>query len=219
MYAKSLLSLNLPTLHPEDSARTMVRKFATSGQRWLPIVHNDHHFQGIVSRKTLRLNQISTLKDLNPSDILKIFVSPNTHIFDIIQIMGNSGTDCVPVLSQENNYLGLVIAKNIIQFQAENTFSHDGGIIVLEMERYDFSLGEIARLTESENAKILSLLVTNVPESRRIWVSIKLSMADISRVITVLERFGYQISSTSVNQKQLLDTRDIYDSFMRYLNI
>lgn len=218
MFAKNLLSRNLPVLHPDDSARTVVRKFAVSGQRWLPIVLHDH-FQGLVSRKKLRTNHISSLKDLDARDILHIFASPNTHIFDLTQIMGNSGTDCLPVVSPENIYLGLVIAKSIIQFQAENAMSYEGGIIVLEMEQHDFSLHEVARLTESGNAKILSLLVTNVPDSRKIWVSIKLSAADISRVIAILERFGYYICFTSVNQKQLLDTQELYDSFMRYLNV
>ena len=87
------------------------------------------------------------------------------------------------------------------------------------MTSRDYSLSELSRLAEENDAKILSLYVSSSPDSTEIEVTIKLNIFDMSSVLRSLERYGYNIKA-SFRDVDKMDTlyRDRFEEFMRYLN-
>ena len=93
-------------------------------------------------------------------------------------------------------------------------------VIQLEMGAYDYSLSEIARIVEDEDAKILGLTMDSIPEDPgRIMVSILVNKADCSAIVNSFYRYNYNIANTFSSPDEDSDLRDRYALLMRYMNV
>ena len=98
-------------------------------------------------------------------------------------------------------------------------FSEPGGIIVLEIEKPNYSLSEISRVIESENATVLSSFLTHDETSQRIYVTLKTNQVDTQHIEATLQRFGYTIKATFSEEGYFETLQDHYDAFLHYLNV
>ena len=94
-----------------------------------------------------------------------------------------------------------------------------GGIVILEMSENDYSLSEITKIVESNDAKILNLCVTSHKDSTLMDVTFKLNVMDIVPVIQTFQRYNYKVKATFGQRDDLDELRDHYDALMNYLNI
>lgn len=125
----------------------------------------------------------------------------------------------MPVIDRFDNYLGVITFSGLIDYMADVlSVSEPGALIMIEMGVNDYSLGEIARLMEENNAKILSLMLCNKTESSRITICIKINLIDASAVIQTLRRFDYNVSGSFDNVGND-DLRERFESFMKFLDI
>jgi len=93
-------------------------------------------------------------------------------------------------------------------------------VIQLEMGAYDYSLSEIARIVEDEDAKILGLTVDSIPEDPgRIMVTILVNRADCGAVMKSFYRYNYNIINTFSSPDENSDLRERYALLMRYMNV
>ena len=98
--------------------------------------------------------------------------------------------------------------------------SQEACLIQLEMGSYDYSLSEIARIVEEEDAKILGLTIETIPEDPgRIAVDILVNKADCSGIIQSFYRYNYNILNTFSSPEENSDLMDRYSLLMRYLNV
>jgi hypothetical protein len=95
-----------------------------------------------------------------------------------------------------------------------------GGIIVLEINANDYNLSEIARIVESNDAKVLSLYITSHPDSTKMDVALKINRIDIGPVLQTFFRYNYLVKASWSNEDTYNDDlRDRFDSLMNYLNV
>ena len=95
-----------------------------------------------------------------------------------------------------------------------------GGMIVLEMNANDYSLAQIARIVEDNNAKILSSYITSSVDSMKMEVTLKINRVDLTSIIQTFLRFDYTIKASYQSNDRNEDVlRNNYDQFMMYLNI
>ncbi|HRG09696.1 MAG TPA: cbs domain containing protein, partial [Cyclobacteriaceae bacterium] len=67
-------------------------------------------------------------------------------------------------LNEEQKYAGVITVQDImISFAQTASVQMQGGIIVLSMDLIDYSLAEISRYVEENNAKIISSLMIEDP--------------------------------------------------------
>lgn len=98
--------------------------------------------------------------------------------------------------------------------------SQEACLIQLEMGAYDYSLSEIARIVEEEDAKILGLTIETIPEDPgRIVVDILVNKAECSGIIQSFYRYNYNILNTFSSPEENSDLMDRYSLLMRYLNV
>jgi acetoin utilization protein AcuB len=124
------------------------------------------------------------------------------------------------VVDEQENYLGVITMEDLIQYFASRfSFAEPGSILILEMLRNDYSLTDIARIAESDDIMILASFVNSIPESNRIYVTLKLNRNDVSSFRASLERFGYEIAGAYATQDYGDNLKERYDALMSYLNI
>ncbi len=147
------------------------------------------------------------------------FVYDNQHVFDVLKMFKMYHLPLLPVIDRLDNYLGVITFSGLIDYMADVlSVSEPGALIMIEMGVNDYSLGEIARLMEENNAKILSLMLCNKTESSRITICIKINLIDASAVIQTLRRFDYNVSGSFDNVGND-DLRERFESFMKFLDI
>ena len=95
-----------------------------------------------------------------------------------------------------------------------------GGIIVLELNNHDYSLAQIARIVEDNDAKILSSYVTFSAGSVKMEVTLKINRVDVTSILQSFRRFDYTIKASYQSADRNEDIlRNNYDQFMMYLNV
>src|SRR5690606_21416397 len=113
----------------------------------------------------------------------------------VIGLFVQHDVDVLPVLNEKEEYLGLITSKKILQYLAEVvSVASQGSIITLELNMVDYSMTEIARIVESNDAKILTSFITSHPNSTKIEVTLKINQTDITRVLHTFDRFNYTVT-------------------------
>jgi acetoin utilization protein AcuB len=143
------------------------------------------------------------------------------HLFEVIRLVHSPKLSLIPVLDAKENYLGCITQSKLLEEMAEvGSLKQPGGIIVLQMNEIDYSLHEIARIVESNDAKILSSCTRTFTDSTRIELTLKLNKIDVSSVIQTFNRFDYQIVAFFTDENNYDDMlKDRFDALMNYLSI
>lgn len=222
MLAQQLITDSIPPVRTSDSIERVLVWMGEFKVTHLPVVM-DGQLVAIVSEGEL-LDLGSGSQPLSTLDLLLgkgSFVYEDTHFFEVLKVMSENRLDMVPVLNSTNNhYVGMVTREALIN--ASTSFlnaNEQGGIIVLEVSHNSYSLSEIGRICESNDAKVLSLSVSNSTDPTKLLITLKLNLRDLSRTIASFERFEYEIPLVVFDSDQLDDYRERYENLLRYLNI
>lgn len=188
--------------------------------RHLPLVE-EGKLLGMLSEDEV-LNFIDPEKTIRESApvLMDKYVPANKHLYDIMSLIVNFNLTVIPVLSEEGEYLGLITIEDLLKKLADTgSITHPGGVLVLEMAPRDYSLAEISRLIELENAIILSSFISSPYGKETLELTLKLNKEDLKHIIATLERFEYTVKS-SFYESEIIDTlHDRYEGLMRYLDV
>jgi predicted transcriptional regulator len=218
MMASAFIDPSIVPLKISDSVAVAIDFFKEFSVRQLPVVQ-DNICIGILS-----LDEIEEeLADIPVLDFINLnysFASNYDHIYEVMRAISEQSLTLFPIIDENNNYLGCItltsLFKNYINCAA---FSQPGSIVVLEMDKKNYSLAEISRIVESENKVILSSLLSSNAESDRLEITLKLNSAQIQNLLSTFERFGYNIKAT-FDEEDVKDTlKNRYESLMTYLNV
>ena len=138
-----------------------------------------------------------------------------------MRLLADHQLTLIPVVDDEGNYVGVVTQEDVLIFFAKSgSFTEPGSILVLDVLRRNYSLAEMARIVESENAQIISAFITShSTDPSRVDVTIKVNRQNVQSILATFERFDYDIKA-SFNELEYLDSlRDRYDALMNYLKV
>jgi CBS domain-containing protein len=222
MIAKDLISDVVPVLRETDTGLQALNWMEIFRVSHLPIVMGDE-FLGLISDNDIYdLNKAEEAIGEQKLSLFSPYVMENHHIYDVIEIISRLKLTVIPVLEEDKKtYLGLITLNDLMQY-IERIYSvrEPGGIIVLDLNSVDYSLSEISRIIESNDAKILSLYVKSATDSRKIELTIKINRTNLTSIIQTFLRYDYTIKTTYVREDDMKDLlEDRYNSFMRFLNI
>lgn len=217
MFAFQLVSNEVFALKPSDSASNALLFMEDWAIKDLPVVQNNK-LLGVVNEQMLLPYSSEKVTDLlNPQPP---FCHENTHLYDILKLLFTSNITAISVIDGEQNFKGIVTAKDLAkQLFNSSSLGQEGGIIVLQMSANNYSLAEIARITEVNNAKILYMHVHPLgDENNTIQVSLKYNVIDLKYIIATFERFSYDIIFASVQRDDEDNFNARYNWLIKYLN-
>ena len=92
--------------------------------------------------------------------------------------------------------------------------------MVISMKQIDYSLAELSRLIESENAKILSCTVKEDElDSEKVKLTLKINQKNLSHIVATLERFNYKIIARFQESDVNKGEKEKLDQLLRFLDI
>ncbi len=113
--------------------------------------------------------------------------------------------------------------KQLLSFTAENFLSlsdTENSLVLIEVPLIDYTLTDIARIVESNNAHIMNLFVLPVADGNTLLLSAKLNLIDISPVLMSFERFNYRVVYYRMKEGVVTDTHKArLDELLYYLDM
>ena len=220
MIAKDLITDGILPLKTSDTGKTALSWMEDYKLSHLPIVNNEE-FLGLISEIDIyELNSFDEPLGNHTLSLKNPYVFEHQHIFDVLKLVNSLNLTLIPVLDDQSRYVGSVTLQTLLSRMAQIlSLENPGGLVVLEMSINDYSLTEIANIVESNNTKILSLVVINQTESTKIEVVLKLNTTEMKGVIQTFERYNYLVKAIFEDELETDDLKENYDSLMKYLNI
>ena len=216
--ASAFIDPSIVPLKISDSVAVAIDFFKEFSVRQLPVVQ-DNICIGILSLDEIE-EELADIPVLDFINLSYSFASTYDHIYEVMRAISEQSVTLFPIIDENNNYLGCITLASLFKNYVNcASFSQPGSIVVLEMDKKNYSLAEIARIVESENKVILSSLLSSNAESDRLEITLKLNSAQIQNLLSTFERFGYNIKAT-FDEEDVKDTlKNRYESLMTYLNV
>ncbi len=221
MLLRNLIHDLVPPLKTTDTARRALQWMDAFRQSNLPVISEKGAYMGLVYEKDLMKLEVTDVPLFTLSiPFNRLYVNEYQHIFDAIKFSANNDFTVIPVLNDKEQYLGLLTVMDIIRALAEaNSVQNPGGIVVLEVDKNRYSLGEITRIVESEGAQILSASAVVASDPEKVEITLKINFIDLTRILAGFYRHSFDVKASYHQSEFQPDLQSRYDAFMNYLKM
>jgi len=221
MLAIDLVSDLIPLVSDRDTVQQALNWMDLYRVIHLP-VSDGSRYLGLVSESDL-LNYPEPNTPVSHSglNLINVHITDNQHIYEAIERMASLRLTLMPVLDSAKEYKGCITLPDLLRGINQMTAAgQPGAILLMSMAERDYALSTISRIIEENNAKVLSLYVTSVPESREVILTIKVNSTEVNSMIRSLERFGYPVKTCFLNDSQSDEFyRSRYEELMKYMGM
>jgi CBS domain-containing protein len=212
------LNTNIKALRITDSVAYAQDLFSEYPFSHFPVLDNGVYIGCADAEDTELMDIEKTMDDMRYS-FDRFFVRETTIWLDVLEVFAKNETNLVPVLNDENKYIGYYEITDIIKFFDQTPFlKEQGGILVVEKGIQEYSMSEVAQIVESNNGRLLGLFISE-SEMHKVQITIKISMGGLSEIIQTFRRYNYDIISEHQEDAYLNTLKDRSDYLDKYLNI
>ncbi|MCU0443707.1 MAG: CBS domain-containing protein [Microscillaceae bacterium] len=221
MIAEDLINPMIPPLKLTDKVQKAIQWMEELRVNQLPVIEHDE-YRGLVTEDLIYQfnDEKARIGDLSLTSS-EVFVQYNQHFYEILRLANLYSVEVIPVLGEENNFLGVVTLNDTLNALAETSAMQEpGGILILAIDKRDYSLTEISRLVEGNNAKILSTQIADDKHDyNKLHVTIKINTTDLNRIVATFERFNYNIIAKFQSVEPVDIDKERIDLLFKYLSI
>ena len=219
MIAEKLISNTISPLYLSDTGEEAITIMNIFHVKHLPIVEDDKVLSLISEEFLSQQNLEIALKEYELRPIAS-YAKSKDHLFDIMSKMAEHKLTVIPVLDEEEKYIGLITQEELLQFYGNSfSFKEPGSIIVIRTTKRQYSLAEVSSIIEGESGAILSSFLTTESDSENVLITLKVNKLEIQRITAALERYDYEIMATYTEQEYFDTLKERYDLLMSYLNV
>jgi Mg/Co/Ni transporter MgtE len=138
---------------------------------------------------------------------------------DVMEVFARNHTNIMPVLDEENRYVGYYEINDVINFFTETPFLKElGNIIIIEKPVADYSMAQITQIIESNNGKLLGAFISSSTFDK-IQITVKIGLGTINEILQTFRRYDYEIISNHDEDNYLTNLKDRSDYLDKYLNM
>lgn len=219
MLSSQLIHTSFPVLHLHDKVAFALQLMDDYDVLNLPVVSEDKFVGLVYKTDLLDADETIAIAALQEQFIVK-FVKESEHFFAIIKLIAEHSLNLVVIVNDLMEVIGSVSATEVL-FAINHFIGNEepGGIIVLEMDRRNYSFGEISRLVETNDAYITQLNTSVEPTTGLILATIKMNKIEISDIVATFQRYDYIIKYYFGEEQYANEIKDNYNHLMAYLNM
>ncbi|WP_338731816.1 acetoin utilization protein acuB [Mangrovimonas cancribranchiae] len=185
----------------------------------IPIKNNSDQYIGCLSETDVHCFD----KDKSISEFLlsieSFFVKEKTVWLDVLEAFAQNSTNIMPVLSDNNTYLGYYELNDVISlFNETPFFAEAGGILIVEKGLNDFSFSEISQIVESNDGKLLGAFISKI-ENDLAQITLKIGNTGLNEIMQTFRRYSYNVISGHEEDTYLKSLKERSEYLNKYLNI
>ncbi len=183
-----------------------------------PVTENNKYI-GLVSETDAHcFESDKTLEDYRYA-VENYSVRQNTLWLDVLEAFAINDSNIMPVLDEQNNYLGFYELNDIISlFNDTPFFAEPGALLIVEKGYNDYSFSEITQIVESNNVKLYGAFISKI-ENDLVQVTIKIGHSGLNEIISTFRRYSYNIISGHDEDVMIKNLKDRSDYLDKYLNL
>ena len=157
MLVKDYMTINPQVTSPEDDAKEVFDMMKALNYRQCPVV-KDNKLVGIITETDL-INALSENENIKVSDVMVIEPitimedAPIESASDIIRI---NNFNALPVVSQNNELLGIITVTDILDAMRTTLSFHDKPIKLEVLMSDELSLFDVLHLIQNNSEKVIS---------------------------------------------------------------
>lgn len=219
MTTSQIIQTTYPALRLLDKASFALQLMEDYDVLHLP-VKSDDKYVGLVSKHDLldveETDSLASLQEL----LIMQYAATDEHILNIIKTISTNQLTLLPIIDAEFNIINCLSVSDVLE--AANKFlgnEETGGIIVLEVERRNYSFGEINRLVETNDAYITQLNTFVETHTGLVLVTIKINKKEISDIVATFQRFEYGIRYFLGEEHYNNELKDNYENLLAFLKV
>jgi acetoin utilization protein AcuB len=217
---RQLISSSLPLLSLNDTVYHAQQLMADYHLMHLPVTSHDTYL-GLISEDDIvnAADENQPLEQLE-SQFLRLSVKADSHFLEAVQLCNSYGLTVIPVIEKEMEWVGAISSSDLLKYLGRMTGTDEpGGIIVLELEKANFSFSEICKLVETNDAQITQLNTFYDNQVQMLYVTIKLNRFEVSDIVATFQRYEYTVKYYFGEELYENELRINYDHLMNYLNM
>jgi acetoin utilization protein AcuB len=185
----------------------------------LPVIVEEK-FAGIISKDDLMDSDETAMLASLQSQFIHASVLSDEHFLSALKQASQFDISIIPVVNKTGEIQGIVTQKKLVRSVAGFfNIEEPGGVIVIEMDKRNFSFGELSRLIETNDASITQLNTYTESTTGLLIITIKVNKIGISDIIATLQRYEYSIRYYFGEEDYENELRKNYDLLMTYLKI
>ncbi len=183
-----------------------------------PIIENEVYIGNIASHDIETFDTTKKVFDYRYS-LEGFFVRSSMIWLDVLEVFAKNNSNVVPVLDQDNKYVGYYEINDILNFFHETPFlKESGAIVIVKKALADYSLSQITQIVESNNGKLLGLFLSESNETH-VQVTLKINLGPLNDIIQTFRRYNYEIISEHFEDNYINTLKEHSDYLDKYLNI
>ena len=220
MFIYQLISSDIPSLRPTDTGDKALQLMQELHLSHLSLVDGEE-YKALIKEDDI-LTWETPEAPLSSAEFLNFrpVVYGNQHPYEAVRRALQQHISVVPVINEENKYLGSVSRNELLEYMGNNSgLDQSGGIITLEMKPVDYSLSEIARICENNDAILLNVQLFTYPGAELMEVVLKTNTKEIQSLIASFERYEYTVKEVFGELPATESMLDRYQSLMHYINM
>ena len=219
MLAVTITVQGFPLLHLEDKVSFALQCMEDFDVQELAVVKEDY-FLGIVQKADLLdTDEAATLMVLS-DQLKKIMIADTAHFLNALDLFSKHQLSILPVLNEQLECIGMIPQKSLNDALAKFLgVDSPGAIIVLSVAPYQYSLAEMSRLVESNNAQILQLNSYFDETNGAMIITLKINKDEAQAIIATFQRYDYQLVQYFGKTPLHNDIEAHYHHLMNYLDV
>ncbi len=219
MLAATITVQGFPLLHLEDKVSFALQCMEDFDVQELAVVKEDY-FLGIVQKADLLdTDEAATLMVVS-DQFKKIMIADTAHFLNALDLFSKHQLSILPVLNEQLECIGMIPQKSLNDALAKFLgVDSPGAIIVLSVAPYQYSLAEMSRLVESNNAQILQLNSFFDETNGSMIITLRINKDEAQAIIATFQRYDYQLVQYFGKTPLHNDIEAHYHHLMNYLDV
>ena len=219
MLATSIAIKGLPMLHLEDKVAFALQCMEDFDVQHLAVVKEDY-FIGMISKSDLLdTDESNTIENIN-DQLIRIGIKGTAHFLTALDLFNKHHLTLLPVLNEQQEVIGMITQQNLNDSLGQLLgVDQPGAILVLAIAPLQYSLAEMSRLVETNNAQIVQLNSFFDAANGNLIITLKLNRDDANSIIATFERYDYQVLHYFGTSPLNNDIEHHYHHLMNYLDV
>lgn len=219
MLAASITAKGFPLLHLEDKVSFSLQCMEDFDLQELAVVKDDY-FLGLVQKADLLDADDSATLMVLSEQLKKIMIADTAHFLTALDLFSKHQLSILPVLNEQQECIGMIPQKSLNDALAKFLgVEFPGAILVLSVAPYQYSLAEMSRLVESNNAQILQLNSYYDEKNGAMIITLKINKDEAQAIIATFQRYDYQLVQYFGKTPLHNDIEAHYHHLMNYLDV
>jgi CBS domain-containing protein len=219
MLNQQLISPEISPLQPGQTVEEALLKMQDLMVSHLPVLQDNTYLGLIAADDLLDANPADTIGSLL-HDLQPFSVNADEHFSLAVRTMASRQLSVIAVVGASQEYAGAISREKLfVQLATQTGMLTGGAMVVITMEPHQFSISELSKLVETNDAHITQLNTVIDELSGHLTVTIRINRQEVSDVIATLQRYDYQVLYYSGEEHYENELRRNYNHLMNFLTI